>query len=218
MAYRALINKVLTRLREDTISANWSGAISDSTTLDDYEILIGELVNEAKEVVEDAWNWSVLRSIVPITTSSDTPTYTITGANDRSRVLQVIDDTNNAELSQMSDSLFYNYTYVGTQTNNRPTSYRLNGNDISFYQTPDATYTIQAHMLIPQSDLSLATDTLTVNERVVVLGAYALALNERGEDSGTLSDTAAQRFNNALVDAISQDESRTINETTWYAS
>ena len=66
--------------------------------------------------------------------------------------------------------------------------------------------------------MTTAANTLTVAERLVVLGAYSLALNERGEDGGTISDTAAQRFNNALVDAISQDELRTVDETTWYAS
>ena len=42
--YRELINQVLIRLREDTIPTNWSGAINDSSTITDYQKVIGALV------------------------------------------------------------------------------------------------------------------------------------------------------------------------------
>ena len=51
MSYRTVIDKVLTRLREDTIGADWSGVLSDSSTVDDYQKLVGELVNETKDLV-----------------------------------------------------------------------------------------------------------------------------------------------------------------------
>jgi len=218
MAYRQVINKVLSRLREDTISIDWTGDINDSTVLDSYQILIGELVNEAKEVVEDAWNWGSLRTLETVTTEASTATYTMSNLNERARFIQVIDTTNDLVLTQISDDAFYRYTYLGTPQVGQPTYYRLNDNKISFYPTPAAAYTVVVHAAQPQSDLTTAANTLTVAERLVVLGAYSLALNERGEDGGTISDTAAQRFNNALVDAISQDELRTVDETTWYAS
>ena len=50
MSYRTVIDKVLTRLREDTIGSDWSGAISAASNVDDYQKLIGELVNEAKDL------------------------------------------------------------------------------------------------------------------------------------------------------------------------
>ncbi len=218
MAFRQIINKVLTRLREETITSNWTGAINDSDDVDDYQKLIGEFVNEAKEVVEDSWNWGVLRSISNVTTEASTSTYTISALDSRSRILQVIDDTNNSQLTQISDAQFYHYTYIGTSSNTTPINYRLNSNTISFFPTPAGVYTIRVHAAQPQSDLTTATETLTVPENLVVLGAYSLALNERGEDGGTISDTAAQRFSNALNDAISQDSNRTVDETTWYAS
>ena len=218
MAYRQVINKVLTRLREDTISVDWTGSVNDSTVLDSYQILIGELVNEAKEVVEDAWNWGSLRTLETVTTEASTATYTMSNLNERARFIQVIDTTNDLVLTQISDDVFYRYTYLGTPQVGQPTYYRLSNNKISFYPTPAAAYAVIVHAAQPQSDLTAADDALTVAERLVVLGAYSLALNERGEDGGTISDTAAQRFNNALVDAISQDELRTVDETTWYAS
>jgi hypothetical protein len=46
MTYLQLVNKVLTRLREDTVST-----VSQNT----YSALVGEFVNDAKRLVEDAW-------------------------------------------------------------------------------------------------------------------------------------------------------------------
>jgi hypothetical protein len=118
----------------------------------------------------------------------------------------------------MSDADFYNFTFVGTTQNGSPLFYRLNGTNISFYPTPDAAYTIKIHMVLPQDDLEEATTTLTVPEQPVVLGAYALALTERGEDGGTGSSVASAAFDKSLADFISKDTSRTLNETVWYAS
>jgi len=43
MTFRGLINEVLIRLREDTITSDWSGDINDSTTVSAYEKVIGAL-------------------------------------------------------------------------------------------------------------------------------------------------------------------------------
>ena len=111
MSFRTTLNKVLVRLREDTISSDWSGAINDSTAVDDYQKLIGEFVNEAKQIVEDSWNWGALRTVISLNTTSGTSQYTITGVNNRSRILQVIDSTNNVNLTQTSDNYFYRVTH-----------------------------------------------------------------------------------------------------------
>lgn len=218
MAFRQIINSVLRRLREDTISSDWSGAVLDSTAVDDYQKLISELVNEAKQVSEDAWNWGDLRTIETVATSASTASYTMSGLNVRSRVLQVIDDTNDAVLTPISDAAFYHYTYIGTTQTGVPSFYRMKGNEISFWPTPDAVMSIKVHAVQTQGDLTTATGTLTIPDNVVILGAYSLAINERGEDGGTISEAAAARFSQSLTDAISQDELRTVNETTWYAS
>lgn len=218
MSYRTVIDNVLTRLRENTIGSDWSGAISASSELDDYQKLIGVLVNEIKEHIENSWDWTSLRSIQTVTTAASTVEYDMPNVTNRSRILQVIDNTNDSVLRQISDSDFFNYTYVGTTQTGQPFYYRLEDNDIHFWPTPDAVYDIKINVVIPQNDLTLAADTFTVQERLVELGTYALALNERGEDGGTISETAAQRFDSALSDAISQDALRTVDETVWYAS
>ena len=218
MSFRTTLNKVLVRLREDTISSDWSGAINDSTAVDDYQKLIGEFVNEAKQIVEDSWNWGVLRTIISLNTTSGTSQYTITGVNNRSRILQVIDSTNNVNLTQTSDNYFYRVTHTGSSSNGIPSYYRLNNNTIDFWNTPGGTYAIKIHAVDAPDDLTNAADTILVQENLIVLGAYALALSERGEDGGTPSDQAMLRFKTALTDAISQDSQRTVDETTWYAS
>ena len=65
MTYLELVNAVLVRLREDTI---------DVTQLDSdpYYRVIGSHVNDAKDRVEDAWQWGALRGTdyVPLTFGS----------------------------------------------------------------------------------------------------------------------------------------------------
>lgn len=218
MAYRTIINKVLRRLREATITADWLGDLNDSSDVDDYQKLIGDLVNEAKQAVEDSWNWSFLRALATVTTSASTATYAIPSGTNRMSILQVINDTSNFIIPQMSDASFYNYTFVGSATNGPPISYRLNGTNIAFYPTPDQAYTIKLHIVLPQNDLTEAATTLTIPEQPVVLGAYALALSERGEDGGTGQSLATNRFDAVLADFIGKDSARTLNETLWYAS
>jgi hypothetical protein len=218
MSYRTVIDKVLTRLREDTIGSDWSGTIASTSSLSEYQKLIGEFVNEAKDLVEDAWNWGVLRTLETVTTSASTDTYDMANLNGRSRILQVINNTSNGQLSQISDAQYYNYQYIGTTQTGQPSYFRLKDNDISFWPVPDGVYDIKVHAVQPQSDRTLAADAFSVLDSLVLLGAYSLALNERGEDGGTLTDTAATRFASALSDAVSSDELRTVNETTWYGS
>ena len=63
LTYREAINEVLIRLREDTLSADWSGDINDSSTVSDYQKVIGSLVNDTKRSVESYHDWLVLRAV-----------------------------------------------------------------------------------------------------------------------------------------------------------
>jgi hypothetical protein len=57
MTYLEAVNSVLRRLREDTVTT-----VSEN----DYSALVGEFVNDAKRVVEDAWSWSTLLRYVDL--------------------------------------------------------------------------------------------------------------------------------------------------------
>ena len=70
MTYLNLVNNVLRRLREDTVT---------TVTNNTYSTMVGDFVNDAKELVETAWDWSALRSTLTITTVADDYTYSLTG-------------------------------------------------------------------------------------------------------------------------------------------
>lgn len=71
-----LMNKVLIALRQDTLTA---GTTSTDTK---YGLLVHQLVNEAKEEVEESWDWHSLRQTVTVTVAASQVTYTLTSAGD----------------------------------------------------------------------------------------------------------------------------------------
>jgi hypothetical protein len=71
---QSLLNKVLIGLRQTQITT--------TSTTDAYELLLLQYVNEAKEEVEEAWDWEALRATVTVTGVASTSTYTVTAAGD----------------------------------------------------------------------------------------------------------------------------------------
>ena len=61
--YLTLVNSVLRRLREDEVSAVANTA---------YSKMVGDFVNDAKIQVENAHDWSALRTTVVVSASSGT--------------------------------------------------------------------------------------------------------------------------------------------------
>jgi len=225
MTYRALINAVLRRLREDSITNNWSGDLVDNTIATDYQILIGDFINEAKREVEDAWNWSILRANPTVTTVADTRQYVLTGTNQRSRILMAQEQSNGTLLQEMSDKYLQFRKYPTSAVQKAlPDYYSVVGIDsstgsilIEFEALPDAAYDITFRVVNPQDDLTEATTTLKVPTQPVILGAWARAISERGEDGGSLSDMVFAQYQQALSDAIQIDAGRTVGEVDFYA-
>ena len=91
MTYRELINQVLIRLREDTITTDWSGAINDSGTVSAYHKVIGSLVNDSKLYVEQRHDWLNLRETVNISTVNGTKNYNLSSGQE----IKIIDSINN---------------------------------------------------------------------------------------------------------------------------
>ena len=223
MTYRELINAVLRRVRESTITANWNGALNDSTSVGDYQKLIGEFVNESKREVEDAWNWSVLRYSTTVGTTADEQVYSLTGTTQRTRILMAQEQSNGSLLQEMSDP-YLQFTKYPTSSVQKtiPHYYAVTGVtggalQIEFEPVPDDTYSITFRTVTPQGDLTNASTELLVPQQPVILGAWARAISERGEDGGSMSDMVFAQYQNALADAIQIDAGRTVGETTWYA-
>lgn len=226
MTYISIINAVLRRLRESEIdtASSWSGdlATTSSNGISDYQKLIGDFVNEVKQEVEDSWNWIDLRSTVSVSTVNGTRGYTLTGTNDRSRLITAYRQSDAMCLDMVADGYAHKYEFP-TETSGEPTKFAYDAAvsgelRIAFEPIPDAAYDIDFRMVIPQDDLSEASDTLTVPAWPVILGTWARAIAERGEDGGTLSDLSILQYNSALSNTIAQDETRTVGETDWYAS
>ena len=225
MTYREMINAVLRRLRESTIGSNWSGSIVDATAVTDYQKMVGDFINEAKREVEDAWNWSILRTSTTITTVADTQQYVLTGTNERSRILMAQEQSNGTVLQEMADK-YLQFTKYPTSAVQKtiPHYFTTVGVDsstgsllVEFDPVPDAAYNITFRVVNPQDDITAATTTIKAPHQPIILGAWARAISERGEDGGSMSDMVFGQYTNALSDAIQIDAGRTVGEVDFYA-
>lgn len=210
MNYLEIVNDVLVRLRESQVS---------TVTENEYSTLIGKFVNDAKREVEDAWNWTQLRTNIPITTASGTSQYTLTGAGDRSKVLTVINDTQDLVMRVAPYGYMKQLTDVGDTQNATPVYYNFDGQSsgdpqINVWPVPDGVYTLNFYMVVPQSELTGTTE-LTVPYLPVAYRAYSKALSERGEDGSTQYAEAESDFRKALTDAIAINTSNTPHELVW---
>ena len=103
MTYLDLVNNVLRRLREDTVA---------SVDNDTYSTMVGDFVNDAKDMVESAWDWSALRTRLTITTAADDYTYSLTGTGDKGRLLNLINDTSNLEMQYQTQNWFDDTSFL----------------------------------------------------------------------------------------------------------
>lgn len=211
--YLQCVNDVLVRLREPEVV---------SVTSNTYSKLIGKFVNDAKRQVENAWNWESLYTQVSLTTAAGTEEYTLTGSGRRFRISSVLDDTNNAMLQNVTLEYLDRQTQLATAQNGGPEFYAFSGSDgtdakVRFNPIPNGTFTIKFNMYVPQADLSADATNITVDSDVVVMGAYARALVERGEDGGLNSSEAYQLFKTQLADLVSQEANRSQDSQVWVA-
>ena len=220
MTFRGLINEVLIRLREDTISSDWSGDINDSTTISAYQKVIGALVNDAKRYVEQRHDWLNLRSTVDITTVNGTKNYNLSSGQEI-KIMDAINNTTGMHLKQVGKTYINTVTYP-SQNTGEPLYYGFNGSDASnnlkvdLSPVPTTAYTISFDIIKFQDDLATADTVISVPEKPVVLGAWAMAIAERGEDGGTQSSLMASEALEALKQAILVDSGNTRYETDWY--
>ena len=223
MTYRQIINSVLRRLREDSITSDWSGELIDASGPSDYQVMIGDFVNEIKREVEDAWDWTSLRTLITVNTVANTKSYALTGSTQRSRMISVQAQGQGNMLQSVPDAWIRSTNYPDGNTAGPPSYYSINSvtNGIlqaEIYPTPNQVYKVDFYMVDPQDNLTNATTALTCPEFPVIMGVWARAIAERGEDGGSLSDMAQFQYQQALSDAIQQDVGRHSNEVVWYGS
>jgi hypothetical protein len=214
MTYLQLVNSVLRRIREDEV-------VSIENTTDSYVKLIGEFVNDARRIVEDAWDWSALRKTITVTTSSGVFNYTITETNNSFKILDVINDTSNFFMRPASSSWMNNAYLIQEPISGSPEYYSWNGVDsngnaqVDVYPKPDQAYTLRFNIVDRGDPFTADTDKLVVPSAPVIQYAVALASRERGETGGTSSQELFSLADTTLADAVAFDAARFPSETVW---
>ena len=180
MTFRGLINEILIRLREDTITSDWSGDINDATTVTDYQKVIGSLVNDTKRSVESYHDWLVLRQTVDITTVASTKNYNLSSGQEF-KVLDVVNNSTGYQLTQVNRSYLNSIMYPNDPTG-EPTYYGFNGADASnnlkvdLSPIPTAAQTISFDIVKYQDVLTEAATVIKIPSKPLILGAWARAV------------------------------------------
>ncbi len=213
-AYLDLVNDVLVRMREPEVTTVQENTLSK---------LVGRLVNDAKRQVEDAYNWNALTDTLLVESVANTYGYVLNGSGSRFKVIDAQDITNKNPLRALG-TLQMSQALLDDKTPGKPMYYNFNGIDVAtgdtqvdIYPVPQVGITMYFNLYIPQEDLALDTDKLYVPKEPVILGAFARALVERGEDGGLNSSEAYALYRSSLADHIAIESSRFVEEETWEA-
>ena len=205
MTYLELVNDVLVRLRETTVST-----VSETS----YSSLIGKFVNDAKRQIEDAFAWNVLGTTITLSTTSGTHSYSLTGSGQKFQVIDVLNVTSNLQMTNVDFATMNRYQNFSTPVNGIPSYYSFDGVDgsydtkVTLYPRPDGVYSIPFSLTVPQATLSSDSTVVAVPDVLVVQNAYARALIERGEDGGTNSSEAFLLYKAMLSDYIALEGTR----------
>lgn len=227
--YLQLVNQVLTRLRESTVSTVAATA---------YSGLIGALVNDAKREVEDAWQWSQLVDILAFSTVQGQINYelsslvgSITSSTPSERTRLWIDPFLNKPLllnvtPNYEATLEYEPTFIdevnkvhilNQNSQDVPGKWQIRQSAtvttagtwnklVRLISTPNSAYTMNLYITNPQNDLANDTDVMRVPTAPVVQKAYLYALYERGEELGEALTLTTQKVEDTLSNAIALDQ------------
>ena len=218
MTYLELVNAVLRRLRESEVSTVQGVGNSNA-----YARLIGDFVNEAKAQIENAWDWSSLRTTLAVNTTPNVFSYELNGTKNNFEILDVWNDTHDIEMKPKSASWFNAEFLTAAPQTGQPVFYNFNGvsadgdAQVDVYPIPDGVYSLLFNVSMRNSVLSDDSDVIYVPSRPVILLATAMAIEERGEDGGQQSINSYQLAQSAISDEIAYDAARHPEDTIWYS-
>jgi len=205
MTYLNIVNNVLRRLREDTV---------DSVTETTYSTMVGDFVNDAKTLVEQAADWSALRETIVVPAEAGTNQYSLTNSGDDVKVMSVVNDTSNIFMAYQTKDWFNEHLYISTAGQGNPKYFTYNGLDsngdtrVLVSPEPDGDYSLRFDVIMRQANLSANNDNLLVPEQPVIHLAVALLARERGETGGTSTAEYFNIANKYLSDAIAIDAAK----------
>ena len=200
--YLSLVNNVLRRLREEEVSE-----VSQST----YSKMVGDYVNDAKNLVEDAHQWSTLRTTIVVPTVENTTEYTLTNAGERVKIYSAINDTSNFFMHYETPNWFNNAYYIAGEVTGTPDSYTFSGVDsdgdtkLRVYPKPSGVFSLRFDLIARENDLESSTDTTVLPKNPIIHNAVALLARERGETGGTTAQDYFLIADKHLSDAIAID-------------
>lgn len=213
MTYLEMVNRVLRRMREKEVS---------SVSSTSYSRLIGDLLNDVKDEVEQAWNWSSLRYTFKAETVPSLLNYVLVGAKQGSRLINAWNDTDQISLKALTtegaERLFLQQRDPGS-----PSAYSFNGVNaddylqVDVWPIPNGVYELTFNMFVPQDILVNDGTKIRVPWKPVVEGTVARAIQERGDDGSTGAELQNARYKQALSDAIASDANQHDDEVTWVA-
>ena len=212
--YLQIVNEVLTRLREPTVQTVTENTLST---------LVGQWVNDVKRQVNDAYDWDALNAYIDVTTVAGQWTgYSITGAGQRFRVNDVINTSRFWPMTGIDKPSIDRFMFMmRTPVSNPPINFNLGSVDsngdmmVSFWPIPNAADVIKFSLIIPENDFTSDSDTTKMPKEPIVLGAYARALVERGEDGGLSSSEAQLIYKSVLADYIATEGARSPETDSW---
>ena len=214
--YLELVNEVLVRLREPEVTTVNENTLSK---------LVGVFINDAKRVVEDAYNWNALTATLTANTTSGVFNYELNGTGSRFKVIEIFNATSRHFLTpKTSNEMTRLFIQNNSPQTGDPYYYNFNGispdgdTQVDVYPIPNGTYTLYFNLFIPQEKLRLDSDSMKVPEEPVVQLAYARSLVERGEDGGLSTSESYAIYKQVLSDYIAMESSRYPEEETWGAN
>ena len=205
MTYLNLMNNVLRRLREEETT---------SVTGTTYVKMVGDFINDAKKLVEEATDWSALRDTLVVTTAASDNSYSLTGSSDNVKVMSVLNDTKNCFMNYQTKDWFNEQIYLLNASEGAPLYYTYNGLDangdteVLVNPKPDGVYSLRFNVIKRQADLSTSTDVILVPAQPVIHYAVALLARERGETGGTSTAEYFSIADKYLSDAIAIDAAK----------
>lgn len=205
MTYLNLMNNVLRRLREEETT---------SVTGTTYVKMVGDFINDAKKLVEEATDWSALRDTIVVTTAASDNSYSLTGSSDNVKVMSVLNDTKNCFMGYQTKDWFNEQIYLLNASEGAPLYYTYNGLDangdteVLVSPKPDGVYSLRFNVVKRQADLSTSTDVILVPSQPVIHYAVALLARERGETGGTSTAEYFSIADKYLSDAIAIDAAK----------
>jgi hypothetical protein len=214
--YLDLVNDVLIRMREPQVTT-----VSENTV----SALVGKYINDAKRQVSDAYDWDAFNTPITVNTIANTTgPYSITGAGVRYKTMDVINTTSFYQMSPLSHANYDSFYYTTpTPTTGLPMYYSIKGVDtngdikVNFWPVPDAVYSIRFSLIVPEADFTTDASTTLLAKEPIVLGAFARALVERGEDGGLSSSEAYALYKSSMSDLIALELARSPENDTFEA-